>query len=233
MTCKEFSSYNSTQSPTGQMGSEAAMHLETCASCRRAWYASHELSRRLEEIKERVPAVPSTVDFAVLAAYRDQVKGGSEGHSRTSSLFRAMAWSGIAAALIVAILIFAPLRSVPKIGEVSWNPPAIVVPPIAKRTQHKFIATTATGTSRRPAVKKGNRSMQTASTVAAAESTGGFESLMYCDALSCAGTMDVIRLEIPVQPMRGIRSLQLQNGFVQADVVVGSDGIARAIRIVK
>jgi hypothetical protein len=60
----------------------------------------------------------------------------------------------------------------------------------------------------------------------------GFQSLMYCDPLSCPGAMDVIRIQIPVSAVNRLPASRPANGYVQADVVVGSDGFARAIRIV-
>jgi hypothetical protein len=62
--------------------------------------------------------------------------------------------------------------------------------------------------------------------------TSGFQSLMYCDPISCGGPMEMIRIQIPVSVVTRVPAPRPSNGFVQADVVVGSDGVARAIRIV-
>lgn len=61
----------------------------------------------------------------------------------------------------------------------------------------------------------------------------GFQSLMYCDQLSCAGAMDVIRVQL-ASPVLGVSSVSPKaSNFVSADVLVGSDGIARGIRVVE
>jgi hypothetical protein len=60
-----------------------------------------------------------------------------------------------------------------------------------------------------------------------------FQSLMYCDPISCPGTMDVIRVQLP-SPVFGMMQGSAQApGFVSADVLVGPDGVARAIRFVE
>jgi hypothetical protein len=55
---------------------------------------------------------------------------------------------------------------------------------------------------------------------------------MYCDVLSCAGAFEVIRMELPAASANRDPTAQQGSGIVLADVLVGSDGIARAIRIV-
>jgi hypothetical protein len=55
---------------------------------------------------------------------------------------------------------------------------------------------------------------------------------MFCDELSCVGDMDVVRVQLPsaVVPRRA-SALPQPTGFVNADVLVGPDGIARGIRV--
>jgi hypothetical protein len=60
----------------------------------------------------------------------------------------------------------------------------------------------------------------------------GFRSLMYCDALSCSGDMDMIRVQLPASAMaRQVPGFIQTSGSVTADVLVGPDGIARGIRL--
>jgi hypothetical protein len=60
----------------------------------------------------------------------------------------------------------------------------------------------------------------------------GFRSLMYCDALSCPGDMDMIRVQLPASAMaRQVPGFIQTSGSVTADVLVGPDGIARGIRL--
>jgi hypothetical protein len=61
----------------------------------------------------------------------------------------------------------------------------------------------------------------------------GFRSLMYCDELSCGGAMDVLRIELQPSDAGLIAAAPQSGSVVSADVLVGADGIARGIRIVR
>ena len=61
----------------------------------------------------------------------------------------------------------------------------------------------------------------------------GYSDLMYCDPVVCSGPMQVVRIKVPVgqaKPGAG-KSGSNSNSFVNAEVVVGPDGVARAIRV--
>ena len=60
-----------------------------------------------------------------------------------------------------------------------------------------------------------------------------FDSLLYCDPFSCGDPMQVIRLEMPAASVgRAYRPLA-RNGFVSAELIVGADGLTRAVRFAK
>jgi hypothetical protein len=59
----------------------------------------------------------------------------------------------------------------------------------------------------------------------------GYSNLMYCDPVTCSGPMQVVRIKVPVGQVKPNVGQQVGNGFVNADVVVGPDGVARAIRV--
>ena len=56
----------------------------------------------------------------------------------------------------------------------------------------------------------------------------GYVALMFCDPLSCSTDAQVVRMELPVTGATADRDAQTQ----LADVVVGYDGVVRAMRIV-
>jgi hypothetical protein len=56
---------------------------------------------------------------------------------------------------------------------------------------------------------------------------------MYCDEISCGGTMEIIRMRLPAWGADDAPPSTETNGTVLADVLVGADGIARGIRIVQ
>ena len=59
----------------------------------------------------------------------------------------------------------------------------------------------------------------------------GYSNLMYCDPVTCAGPMQVVRIKVPVGQVSPNLGQSTGDGFVNADVVVGPDGLARAIRM--
>jgi hypothetical protein len=56
---------------------------------------------------------------------------------------------------------------------------------------------------------------------------------MYCDAISCGGGMEVIRVQLPSQDFPLMAGNAAADTVISADVLVGADGIARGIRIVQ
>jgi hypothetical protein len=62
----------------------------------------------------------------------------------------------------------------------------------------------------------------------AASADSDYVPLMFCDPLSCSDDAEVVRMELPSPAINGEKDADPQ----MADVVVGSDGIVRAIRIV-
>jgi hypothetical protein len=82
-------------------------------------------------------------------------------------------------------------------------------------------------------VKPGAHYVSRSQTSAADSSslTADFRSLMFCDAISCDGNMEVVRIQLPssVMPL----SAAAQPRATSADVLIGEDGVARAIRIVE
>jgi hypothetical protein len=59
----------------------------------------------------------------------------------------------------------------------------------------------------------------------------GYSNLMYCDPVVCSGPMQVVHIKVPVDQVKPNVGQSSGNGFVNADVVVGPDGVARAIRV--
>ncbi len=59
----------------------------------------------------------------------------------------------------------------------------------------------------------------------------GYSNLMYCDPVVCSGPMQVVHIKVPVGQAKPSPGQRVGNGFVNAEVVVGPDGVARAIRV--
>ena len=54
---------------------------------------------------------------------------------------------------------------------------------------------------------------------------------MYCDPVGCSGPMEVVHIKVPVGQVRPNLGQTEANAFVNAEIVVGPDGVARAIRV--
>jgi hypothetical protein len=59
----------------------------------------------------------------------------------------------------------------------------------------------------------------------------GYSNLMYCDPVVCSGPMQVVHIKVPVGQVKPNLGQTVGNSFVNAEVVVGPDGVARAIRV--
>ncbi len=59
----------------------------------------------------------------------------------------------------------------------------------------------------------------------------GYSNLMYCDPVVCSGPMQVVHIKVPVGQVRPNLGQTVGNSFVNAEVVIGPDGVARAIRV--
>ena len=59
----------------------------------------------------------------------------------------------------------------------------------------------------------------------AAQQAEGYTPMMLCDPLSCSGDEQIVRMELPAS--------EGSQGSQMADVIIGDDGLVRAIRIVQ
>jgi len=205
-------------------------HLAHCADCARFVRAQRELGNSLRLVREAVPQLPAALDAAVLAGYRrhlgEQHRGVLQVRGRRSlALLR---WGAAAAAiLLTAALLYRPEhRAEPAAVRTPVSPPAVAVS--ARVTTQ--VAKDLPGTRRRPRTAT-DRHTALPSTSPATFSAlpPGFRSLMFCDELSCGEALEVIRVQLPSSG-----TLAASGGQpVFADVLVGSDGIARGIRVVE
>jgi hypothetical protein len=230
MTCDEFRSQIADAKHS--LDVPAAEHAATCAECRAIAHAQEELGRFLAMVREGAPGVPALLDAAVTAAYRERTRHKA---SDRRTWVRSLAWSALAAGLILGAVLLVSHQKTDKpvvpIAVKAGTTSAREAPATSVRTGESPSQPVVT---RRYARAHRPRSKQEPAAVAEGSApNNGFQSLMYCDALSCAGDMQVIRIQVPAAAVDQVPAWHPSNGMVQADVVVGSDGIARAIRIVR
>ncbi|HUJ94331.1 MAG TPA: hypothetical protein VLW84_03625 [Terriglobales bacterium] len=238
MTCQELHSYFEVREPVdfaSWIGSaEVAEHILGCAGCAGFVEAHRQMERNLALVRATVPRVAPALDAAVLAHYRryaarlSQAAGPTAGRGRR--LFAALAWGAAIAAVALGAILFFPGRKTPSTSARPYRAPLIIEP----QAQRPATPATASPTTKRKraarAVGYPTRHEPAAiASVIPGPLPGGFHSLMYCDELSCAGAMTMIRVQLPMYAA----SFPSANGMVFADVLVGPDGIARGFRIVE
>jgi len=243
MTCEEFRIRIAPGRQAGEIDREAAGHMEICADCRRLADAEDEITSSLQMVREIAPAVPASLDLAVIAAYRKQFDRAAPSSMavipKSSQMIGRLAWAGLAAAVVIgAVLLMVNRKTGPPVRPtVATGRTAAVVPPEPPRVQRTLSVAQAAHAmakkAHRPRMVRPAAHDTPTDAVARYTPSPGFQNLMYCDALSCSGAMEVIRIQVPASAINRVPAWQSTNGFVQADVVVGSDGVARAIRIVR
>ncbi len=220
---------------------ELAEHVVSCPECNRFIEEQQEVAKYLHVVRDSAPAIPPSLDVAVVANYRSYVSerscsAASAPVTRRINAPGALGWAAaVAFAVVVAyggMLLFIPRQHV-------W----VDRPGTARQPMVPQVPTTANkGTSlaqkhTRRAPKSLGDSVKRANPASLAERDNWFptrfQSLMYCDQISCPGTMEVIRVQLP-SPVFGLTPASARtNGAISADVLVGPDGIARGIRVVE
>jgi hypothetical protein len=235
---------------------EIAAHATICAACSLFVEQQRELATNLRVLRESAPEIPSALDATVLANYRALAAGQVSTvrvTPRRQNFVAAFEWTAaVVAAMIiagVALRLFFPSEEIstaptrPGAPQVQRAPES-ATPSLAKmrrlNTSHGRSATVAK-TQRQPssaalaAVQDvaESKTPNIVPTNFAESPPQGFRSLMYCDALSCGGPMEMIRVQLPPSAAGLAPAWSQSNGIVYADVLVGPDGIARGIRIVQ
>lgn len=236
MNCEEFRSHISEGKYAAD--TEAVQHFELCAECRSLAHADHSLRQCLAAVRESAPQIPAALDASVIAAYRATLAGRAT-VSKPMRILRPLVWSAVAASvLVVAILALTrrqPISS-PQPVTAHASPPSTVTTESAKILEKmpSIVPVRHPATRGREGRKRPATSTERPIAVAArATPNNGFQNLMFCDPLSCPGPMQVIRIQVPASAINRVPAWRPNGGMVQADVVVGPDGIARAIRIVR
>jgi hypothetical protein len=199
------------------------------------------------------PSVPTTQPGASLGSRDSRSQNGSENNAvRNGVRDNATANAGLRHGLT------RPAALSPQgVSQSNASQPAVSLPEVAAAGLHSTPADspTAKSTSTRPAIAYSEASnydsgpvthlpsniapvIRLASTGAAsnvaqsASSTWpGYSNLMYCDPVVCSGPMQVVHIKVPVGQVKPNLGQTVGNAFVNAEVVIGPDGVARAIRV--
>jgi hypothetical protein len=253
MTCQELRLCfeNPLRRDSDIESSQESEHLARCADCARFVAAQRELAAGLRCSREAVPVPPASLDAAILANYRKQIanRPAAQRAILTRPRFVTLGWSAAAAAVVLVIVSGIPLfhnrKAVTTIIQpqplqsTAASDPAVAaaVAAAARSSRPKPFRAGAHLTAHPAAPPVANPALRPfrAPSPEARENAiaAGFRSLMYCDELSCGGAMEVIRVQLPSSVTVLAPASTSPQGVVFADVLVGTDGIARAIRIVE
>ena len=243
MTCQEIHDYfGDPQHLAGgppHDSAEIAEHTVSCTDCSRFVEAQRQLGTALRLTRQRVPQLSASVDAAVLANYRQRTREArgsvtSPPGARLGTL-AILRWSAALAtvALVAVILLFPGRKSATTITQPAPTPRRAASQLDDRNRRDSSLSPETTRKLTHAAAFPTRRSRPAPSAaIPGGRFPAGFRSLMYCDELSCAEAMQMIRVQLPSATAVFLPSSAQTDGAVFADVLVGADGIARGIRIV-
>jgi hypothetical protein len=210
------------------------LHLDHCEPCRARMEEMRRITSQVGELQEGV-LLPDDVR-AFVARLELEAAGEQPELSRTQwftlprTLWQQLAWSGTLALLIlVGVKIWTPHPHATV--SIARPPQVAVAPPVAKQ----LVVNT------RPAkpVRRAHRSVKKQAlpaAVASEEAATPFFPLPFSDAALPLDQALVIRVELPRSALEWTGLPVEENRReerIQADLVLGADGLARAIRFIR
>ena len=252
MNCSEFQHIShelARNQVEGRDKIEALAHAGECPRCAEYLEQERRLSLKLGFLSQALHTqeAPQRLESVLLSAFREHVAPTDENGSvplhagpRFWAHQKFWGWGATAAVLAAVIALAVVIHS--RRNSHNEIPSASVMPPATSVQENSSPATAEQqDQSQQPAIRAVRhrhdvnprvRSVRNEGTTTVADNSG-FVPLIYCDELNCATPGEIVRMEIPASslPMMGLVS-DNRSGPVRADVVVGEDGIARAIRLV-
>lgn len=222
---------------------EVAEHLVSCGDCRHFVESQRRLGAGLRLTQASAPSLPASLDAAVLNNYRKREWKPSLPLFRSGFPRRRRValwgWSAVGAALVVAaVILLAPRKAAaPMVEKPQPAQPVASSQDATGGAEHitsqAVDAGPTAGPSRPAPAEIADQHTPAPGVVTPDALPASFRGLMYCDALSCGGTMEVIRVQLPASAVALAPRSVSSGDAVFADVLVGPDGIARGIRIVE
>lgn len=162
---------------------------------------------------------------------------------RLSRFFEVGAYVAVAAAIVVALFLGAKLleqRSMNVSVKSQVTQPSISVPSVvagnSESQSHAQLHAVSRSSVHRPPARRVQSAGKptpdaTEPSQASTDADADYVALMFCDPLSCSGDTQVVRMELPSAELTGSGGTQDAQMRI-ADVVVGYDGVVRAVRMV-
>lgn len=248
MTCREFTrkieGFTLTELGLGA-SSELLAHQSGCASCAALLQQQRALAGAMQILCSSTVGMeaPAVVEQNVLRAFRQSEAVQPAPALRrlpqplTFRLSQFFGWrSYAAAAAVLAIGLGLGLWFAQYPDKSAQQPTAktepLAQPSIGQTKDTSQLPTQASVSNRNSLNSVTNAAGSQRPSVATAsltqsEQAQGYTPLMLCDPLSCSGDEEVVRMELPATAADG------STGSQMADVIVGDDGLVRAVRIVQ
>jgi len=214
----------------GHFSAEIVAHIEGCFECKDFVHQRRELALGLLRIREASPEVPQSLNAAVLTAFRQHVAIPRREHKLLpKGTGRVAIYSSSAALLVAAAVVVFLVLPGKKVAPNIHTPEAPQQVAVVSASKSDSQVQIKEVTAHKKVIKKS--SPPPAISHDQSSFPSGFTSLMYCDQLSCAGDMEIVRVQLSPS-MLGLPAIRTDApGTIVADVLVGPDGIARGIRL--
>ena len=254
MTCREFKhiAASLTLWELSRPGDQQILnHAEECPKCG-AWLdRQHMLAASMQTLQARTAGRQAgpQVERALLRMFRQapfEATHRVAAHRsapiafRLSRFFEVGAYVAVAAAIVVGLFLGVrlleehsmkgPVQTQSRPAPAQQTPAAVNVTPteIAPPTHQEPVLSAKRHVASRSAATSRTAKASNADAGVSQTDDPGYVALMFCDPLICSTDAQVIRMELPVTGATGDREAPTQ----LADVVVGYDGVVRAMRIV-
>jgi hypothetical protein len=260
MTCREFSDLAEglTLAELAKSDDEQLVaHGRECANCSNWLQGRQALAGAMQNLRSATSGMeaPLAVEYAVMRAFRQQLQPVATQSEAApiklprglSPFFGRRAYAALAAVVAIAL----------GLGVWFWRQQAESSGPQAVQTYGRSVSQSsssppsAANTAERPsapaqasssprltpdresssklAARQASTDVSSQQSLARFAQAQGYVPMMLCDPLSCSGDEAVMRVELPASSVDGSRDASEP---LMADVVVGDDGLVRAIRIV-
>ncbi|MFZ0915108.1 MAG: hypothetical protein WBQ76_06385 [Candidatus Korobacteraceae bacterium] len=242
MTCREFE-HRATSLTLWELSQtqdqQILDHAGGCQKCAAWMQQQRMLAATMQTLQARTAACAAgpDVERALLRVFRQgtsQPVQPEMAHRftpiamRLSRFFEVGAYVAIAAAIVVALFLGVRLleqRSINVPVKSQVEQPSVIADKSESQPHPQQPAVSRSKVNRPPTrrVQSASKSSPDTTEPSQANIDADYVALMFCDPLSCASDAQVVRMELPAQS-----NAQPQ----MADVVVGFDGVVRAVRIV-
>jgi hypothetical protein len=256
MTCREFEHRATSLTLwelTRAQDQQILAHAGACQRCA-AWLQQQRmLATTMQTLQARTAACAAgpEVERALLRVFRQgasQPVQPERAHRftavamRLSRFFEVGAYVTVGAAIVVALFLGARLlerRSVnmpvkSQVAQPAVSEPSVVVAADSESQPHPQARAVSRSNVNRSPIRRVQSASQPSPDATEPSQTGadaGYIALMLCDPLSCSSDTQVVRMELPSPDTTGPGGGQDAQMRI-ADVIVGYDGVVRAVRIV-